>query len=58
MKVKLLKYPKKPKTSASIGTIERYLEKVKAVDKENNARKTAEKKRNDLLNKARKLTGK
>lgn len=34
-KKKLLKYPKKPKTGASIQVMERYLAKRKEIDKKN-----------------------
>ncbi len=34
-KKSLKKYPKKPKASANIATMERYLEKCKEVDKTN-----------------------
>ncbi len=43
-KVKLLKYPKKPKASASIESKERYLKRVSEIDKENNRRKALKKK--------------
>jgi hypothetical protein len=34
-KLKLKKYPKKPKASASLATKERYLDKCKSIDAEN-----------------------
>lgn len=37
-KLKMLKYPKKPKASASLHSKENYLAKVKEIDKENAAR--------------------
>jgi len=37
-KPKMLKYPKKPKQSASFATWERYWDKVKEIDKENQKR--------------------
>lgn len=49
-KIKIKKYPKKPKASASLAVKERYLEKVKEIDKEN-ANKVAEKKKSELLSK-------
>ena len=42
---KLKKYPKKPKASASVATMERYLARCKEVDKENaRIKKDAQKK--------------
>jgi len=38
-KLKMLKYPKKPKQSASVDVLENYLRKVKEVDQENARRK-------------------
>ncbi len=38
-KLKMLKYPKKPKTTASVSVKENYLARVKHIDKENAARK-------------------
>ena len=49
-RVKLIKYPKKPKVSASLETKERYLKRVSEIDKENNKRK-AMKKRSEALTK-------
>jgi hypothetical protein len=43
-KVKLKKYPKKPKASASVEVMENYLRRCKEVDKENNKRKSDKKK--------------
>ena len=37
-KPKLLKYPKRPKASASLETWERYYAKIKEIDKENKRR--------------------
>jgi len=34
-KKKLKKYPKKPSASASLATLERYLDKCKEIDKQN-----------------------
>lgn len=39
-KLKMLKYPKKPKAGASVATLERYIERCKEIDKENAKRKT------------------
>ncbi len=47
-KVKLLKYPKKPKQSASVQTFERYIERCKEIDKENAKRKAQNAKRDAL----------
>lgn len=49
-KLKLIKYPKKPKNSASVAVKERYLERVKEIDKENSRRK-AENAKSDALSK-------
>lgn len=38
-KLKLLKYPKKPKASASLATKENFIAKVREVDRENAQRK-------------------
>lgn len=38
MAVKLKKYPKKPKASASTESMEKYLKRVKDIDRENNTR--------------------
>ena len=35
-KLKMLKYPKKPKAGASVKTLENYLHKRKEIDKKNN----------------------
>ena len=40
-KLKMLKYPKKPKQSASAQSFERYLERTKEIDKENAKRKAS-----------------
>lgn len=37
-KPKKIKYPKKPKANASLATLERYKDRVKEIDKENNSR--------------------
>ena len=49
-KAKMVKYPKKPKTSASVETKERYLKRVSEIDKEN-AKRKAMKKRSEALSK-------
>ena len=46
--VKLRKYPKKPKQTAAISVLERYLERCKEIDKINNAIKADAKKREAL----------
>lgn len=38
-KIKMIKYPRKPKASASITTKENYLRKVKEIDKQNAERR-------------------
>lgn len=43
-KPKMLKYPKKPRRTASADTLKRYLERVKEIDKENKRRMAAYKK--------------
>lgn len=50
-RVKLLKYPRKPKASASVATMENYLRRVKEIDKENNRRKGEAKKAETLRKK-------
>ena len=55
-KIKLLKYPKKPKANASLATMERYLEKRKFIDTENARRKQLGKRREDLKKKIAALT--
>ena len=49
-KLKLRKYPKKPKQSASVQTKELYIAKIKEIDKEN-ARRVALNKKSDALSK-------
>ena len=39
-KLKLKRYPKKPKASASVATMQNYLQRVREVDKENSRRKS------------------
>jgi predicted Holliday junction resolvase-like endonuclease len=50
-KLKMIKYPKKPKQSASIETKERYLARVREIDKENAKRKAENKKSEELSKK-------
>lgn len=50
-KLKMIRYPKKPKTSASFESKERYLARVKEIDKENAKRKALNKKSEDLSKK-------
>ena len=47
----MLKYPRKPKASASIESKENYLKRVKEIDKENAKRKALNKKSEDLSKK-------
>lgn len=49
-KLKMIKYPKAPKNSASVATKERYLERCREIDKEN-AKRKAENKKSDELSK-------
>jgi hypothetical protein len=44
MALKLKKYPKKPKASASVAVKERYLKRVAEINKENSRRKALENK--------------
>jgi hypothetical protein len=50
-KLKMQKYPKKPKQSASVAAKERYLQRCKEIDKENARRKSENKKSEDLSKK-------
>lgn len=50
MKLKLLKYPKKPKTSASVASKEAYLKRVSEIDAANRSR-IAENKKSEALSK-------
>lgn len=50
-KLKMIKYPKKPKQSASIESKERYLARVREIDKENAKRKAENKKSEELSKK-------
>lgn len=56
-KLKMKKYPKKPKASASVATKQRYLDKVKEIDKENARRKTENKKSDELTKKISAVSG-
>lgn len=49
-KLKMLKYPKKPKASASLATKENYLARVREIDRENSRRNSLNK-RSDALTK-------
>jgi len=49
--LKLKKYPKKPKASASVATMQNYLKKRGEIDKENKRRKSENKKATDLRKK-------
>ena len=50
-KLKMLKYPKKPKSGASVSTMQNWLKRKSEVDKENNRRKSENKKAEQLRNK-------
>lgn len=47
-KLKMLKYPRKPKAGASVPVLERWLKRKSEIDKENNKRKTLNKKQENL----------
>jgi hypothetical protein len=47
-KLKMKSYPKRPKASASLATLENYLQKVREIDKENATRKSTNAKRDKL----------
>jgi len=49
-KLKMLKYPRKPKAKASVAVMENYLKKRNEIDKENKKRK-AENEKHDRLRK-------
>ena len=49
--LKLKKYPKKPKVTASVAVKERFLQRTKEIDKENARRKSEKKKSSDLSKK-------
>lgn len=50
-KLKMLKYPKKPKANASVTSMENYLSKTKEIDKKNTARKAQNAKKETLRKK-------
>jgi len=50
-KLKMLKYPKKPKASASVSTLENYIAKTKEIDKANAKRKAENSKKETLRKK-------
>ena len=50
-KIKLLKYPKKPKSNASLSRMENFISRCAFIDKENTRRKQLEKRREDLKKK-------
>ena len=50
-KLKILRYPKKPKASASVSSLENYLSKCNDIDKKNNARKAENSKKETLRKK-------
>ncbi len=52
-KKKMKKYPKKPKASASVETMQRYLERCKQIDKENKQIQAYNKKLDELRKKVR-----
>jgi hypothetical protein len=47
-KLKLLKYPKRPKKTSSLTVKERYLKRIKDIDKENSRRLQIYKKEQNL----------
>ena len=47
-KLKLKKYPKKPKASASVAVKERYLKRIAEIDKENRSIESRNKKSEQL----------
>lgn len=55
MALKLKKYPKKPKASASVTTLENYIAKCKQVDKDNAQIKSSKTKRANLLKQVAKI---
>lgn len=55
MAIKLKKYPKQPKASASIATWQRYEQKVKDIKKVNDGILSERKKKSDLIGKIQKL---
>jgi hypothetical protein len=55
MATKKRKYPKKPKLTASVSVLEKYLAKRKEVDKYNAALEAEKKKKKSLIEKIRKV---
>lgn len=51
---KKLKYPKKPKATASLATWEKYDKRCKEIDKENNERERDKKKKQSIIERIRK----
>lgn len=49
MAVKKIKYPKRPKKSASLEVWARYNDRIKEIDKKNNERKTRASKKANLI---------
>jgi len=47
-KLKMLKYPRKPKANASVATMENYLKKRSEIDKANKKRKAENDKKDKL----------
>ncbi len=47
-KLKMLKYPRKPKAGASVATMERWLKRKAEIDRENSRRKSQNKKAETL----------
>ena len=54
MGVRKLKYPKRPKQSASLSTWERYQARCKEIDKINNQREADARKKKSIIEKTRK----
>lgn len=47
-KLKMKRYPKKPKSTASVATMENWLARCKEIDKENTRRKAENSKKDSL----------
>ena len=54
-KLKMLKYPRKPKAGASVTVMENYLKRRREIEKENNRRKAQNKKAETLRAKIARL---
>lgn len=54
-KIRLKKYPKKPKATASVAVMERYLQRCKEIDKENAAKKKEADRKEQLRKKITKI---